>query len=535
LANVSAERHIDDSDSEDMNKEDFLDFVETVEWRFAKSVPNWPHFYVVEKELEDQAAFQAARSFVQDSGYTGKFFDMDVSYYDAGGWTYWASPLSEQFESRYMLNRCKTEYTHESLAKAGELPPEGFGEAPLSLAPILEDLEFQSLVRDAKGYAFTVFDVLGTADYEIRHSNVLSWLLDRDASHGQKASFLELLWEEISDSHKIPDLPFQAYSVAREGENEDEEIDLLIRADNAEWVIVIENKLFSPETGNQLERYFSYIEDRYADVPSRLYFYLTPDGIAPERDADNANWLSISYVAVRQAVSRFTENHLSDRISDFLTQYLEHIDRNVLKSTGMIEKQRNILRRHGKIFHSLTHLLGDESVREQCSEGDFEQMKSILAVQREVEREMFEFAKRMMAKHGYARHSGQGHWVTIEPPGLRDRLIQSSVLEPEDELPIVFVFDSRPHSFVVEIWLYKNKPLFRKAKSRLTRLSEEAPEPNRGDEHLVEVLFRKTIIHAEDILQASLTELKESIATYFESDLKNDLDESIAAIGDALD
>jgi hypothetical protein len=67
------------------------------------------------------------------------------------------------------------------------------------------------------------------------------------------------------------------------------------------------------------------------------------------------------------------------------------------------------------------------------------------------------------------------------------------------------------------------------------RFSAEGPEPNRGDEHLVEVLYRKTIIHAEDIIRESLAELKNKIAAYFESDLKKDLDKSVQEIGTMLD
>jgi hypothetical protein len=87
----------------------------------------------------------------------------------------------------------------------------------------------------------------------------------------------------------------------------------------------------------------------------------------------------------------------------------------------------------------------------------------------------------------------------------------------------------------VEIWLYKNTPLFAMTKGRLVRFSAEAPEPNRGDEHLVEVLYRKTIIHAEDIIRESFAELKNKIAAYFESDLKKDLEESVQHIGRMLD
>ena len=62
-----------------------------------------------------------------------------------------------------MLNRCKTEYAYKSLAKSGGLPSEGFRESTLSLSPILRDPEFESLVHDAEGGKFTVFDVLGTS------------------------------------------------------------------------------------------------------------------------------------------------------------------------------------------------------------------------------------------------------------------------------------------------------------------------------------------------------------------------------------
>jgi len=133
-----------------MDKENFLRFVAQAEWIFAKSIPNWPHFYIVQENLPDQAAFRAAKAFVRDCGYVGKFFDLDVSYFDADGWTYWASPLAKLPESQYMLNKCKTEYSYESCVRSGALPPEGFRGSALSLSPILEDSDFRSLMRESK-------------------------------------------------------------------------------------------------------------------------------------------------------------------------------------------------------------------------------------------------------------------------------------------------------------------------------------------------------------------------------------------------
>ena len=299
-----------------MNKENFIEFVEHADWCFAKSVPNWPHFYIVEKDLPNQVDFRAAKAFLRESGHVGRFFEMDVIYFEAGGWTYWASPLAKPPESQYMLNRCKTEYAYESLARTGGLPPEGFRESKLSLASILEDVDFKSLARKTRGAEFTVFDVLESSDYEIRHSSVLAWLLDPNGNHGQGHSFLKLFWKCISSEQDLPDLSFQKYSVAREGENENEKLDLFIKAE--EWVIVIENKLFSPETGDQLDRYFNYIERGYAKSSrSAFIFTSTPDGIDPVKENDKKNWKPISYSTVAQAVLQFLKMFFADRCEQF--------------------------------------------------------------------------------------------------------------------------------------------------------------------------------------------------------------------------
>ena len=49
-----------------MTEKGFLEYVTTVRWRFAKSVPNWPHFYIVEEELEDQLGYAATRAFIRE-------------------------------------------------------------------------------------------------------------------------------------------------------------------------------------------------------------------------------------------------------------------------------------------------------------------------------------------------------------------------------------------------------------------------------------------------------------------------------------
>ena len=248
-----------------MTPESFSNYVKKAPWRFAKSVPNWPHFYIVEQDLPDSESYRKARSFIQDCGRDGTFYDIQVRYYDLDGWTYWASPIKEPTMQQYMLNRCKSEFSYDALNAKGEIPQEGFNQATLNLEPVLNNPDFNALRKSNTGHEFTVFDVLGTADYEIRHSNVLAWLLTPFENHGQGSSFLKILWEHIHLSLDCPPPPLTldaGIHVDREGSAESERIDLLLKSSDTNWLIVIENKLFSPETGDQLDRYYTYVEKR---------------------------------------------------------------------------------------------------------------------------------------------------------------------------------------------------------------------------------------------------------------------------------
>lgn len=167
-----------------MTESEFHDFAGRVDWTFAKSIPNWPHFYLVEEELGDPEAYAAARAFIRNHGYDGHFYDLVVRYYDLAGWTYWSSPLAKTFEEQYMINRCRTEYTWDALAKAGDLPPEGFEGKTLSLDPVLNDPEFRNLLlcEDPDGDLEKRREI-GRHHRKLFHS--LSYLLGEDSIRSQ--------------------------------------------------------------------------------------------------------------------------------------------------------------------------------------------------------------------------------------------------------------------------------------------------------------------------------------------------------------
>ena len=62
---------------------------------------------------------------------------------------------------------------------------------------LLESAEFRRYHRERQAPRFNVFDVLRYSEYEIRHSNVLAWLLKPGETHGLGDKFLRRFLENL--------------------------------------------------------------------------------------------------------------------------------------------------------------------------------------------------------------------------------------------------------------------------------------------------------------------------------------------------
>ena len=101
------------------------EFVDCAQWTFAKTMPEWPHEYIV-RDRVDQDLFVRLVRHIREYGYEGKFYQKSITYYDAGGMVYWTmgAPLDETV----IVNRCKKEDSYEYRLLKGRLP-ESKGEA----------------------------------------------------------------------------------------------------------------------------------------------------------------------------------------------------------------------------------------------------------------------------------------------------------------------------------------------------------------------------------------------------------------------
>jgi hypothetical protein len=94
-------------------------FVDESAWTFAKTMPEWPHEYIV-RERVDEALFEELVRHIRAHGSEGHFYRRVLIYYEEAGLVYWT--MGAPIHETTIVNRCRSEDTYESRAKAGTLP-----------------------------------------------------------------------------------------------------------------------------------------------------------------------------------------------------------------------------------------------------------------------------------------------------------------------------------------------------------------------------------------------------------------------------
>lgn len=210
------------------------------------------------------------------------------------------------------------------------------------------DLEYlESLLAE-----FNVFEITDMVRAEVRHSNVLAWLLNPKTNHGLGDQFLRLFLKHLFANNRetiksqvtffdIEVFDLNDLVVLREWRR----VDLLLASPLNKLVVAIENKVDSSEHGNQLERYHATIAAEFPDY-HRLYVYLTPEGNIP---SDDENWMIFDYSSVYSILSNLLETRktvISDRVYDFLSQYCTILRRYVMPDSEIAEICQRIYHKH---------------------------------------------------------------------------------------------------------------------------------------------------------------------------------------------
>lgn len=174
-----------------------------------------------------------------------------------------------------------------------------------------------------------IFTILKSDFFEIRHSNMLAWLLNPNENHGFGDKFLKKVLFEASDSSVNKISPFNIeltdfsdVSVYREKYH----IDILIVSDTNKLVVAVENKVKSGEHDNQLNRYAKILDEQYAHF-DMILIYLTPDGT----DASSDKWVNMGYGFIQEQLDSLLKNYsIPDKNKIYINDYITTIRRNIV-------------------------------------------------------------------------------------------------------------------------------------------------------------------------------------------------------------
>lgn len=195
---------------------------------------------------------------------------------------------------------------------------------------------------------FNLFDILKISRVEIRHSNMLSWLLNPNENHGLGDSilrgFIQYVVTSFSDDGDIFKtllMDCHDFSIQREWHS----IDVLAVSANEKFALCIENKIDSGEHDDQLNRYRRIVEETYPGY-RKMYIYLSPEG---DESSDPDNWCSMGYTDVLEIVenTRRRTNLLPDAAL-LVDNYIDTIRRDIVGDEKLARICAEIYAKHQK-------------------------------------------------------------------------------------------------------------------------------------------------------------------------------------------
>ncbi|WP_332698927.1 PD-(D/E)XK nuclease family protein [Halalkalibacter lacteus] len=218
--------------------------------------------------------------------------------------------------------------------------------SPEAIAQLEHSKEFARLHQ--KFHQFNPLKVLRVDQFEIRHSNVLAWLLDPNENHQLGSFFVKKLLSRLvtrtENEDKLEGFDFLSYlyasfsdaEVNREVKTETNRyIDLLVVVPSQRLVFVIENKFHAGESHGQLEDYLTYARSyfgEYTIIP--IFLTLTSDS------PSYPDYWIVDYHDVLEIITLHLELHrdaISDNVYEFLMYYTAILQEELVQDEEAIQ------------------------------------------------------------------------------------------------------------------------------------------------------------------------------------------------------
>lgn len=234
------------------------------------------------------------------------------------------------------------------------------------LKALIQSDEFRRYCKGLHTGPFNPFDVLQVADLEIRHSNVLAWLLTPDETHGIGSRFLRALVEHLTRRHSVPCLRgltgFDDKSnveVRREDNHDGWFADVTVGFRAERVLLIIENKVgpYQSEAEGQVKEQQEALGKKYKGLYDDFPGALLTTSNAPEGRAESASMrgvMPLSWDDVRGIIRSLLdnqENFADGHVRAFVKRYLDVIEEKLTHAgDDLAEELRNA---HPRILEKL--------------------------------------------------------------------------------------------------------------------------------------------------------------------------------------
>lgn len=221
-------------------------------------------------------------------------------------------------------------------------------------------------ILESKIEVFNPFKVLEVENYEIRHSNVLAWLLNPNENHGLGDYFLKKVLSQavlINEDVLGDEINLMEIHLADFGDSivrrEEQDIDILLRSKRNRLLFIIENKINSKESKHQLTKYLDYAKSNYLEY-KRIPILLTKTGDEPE---NNGEFGILSHELIRKLIEEtltLKRNYLTDEIANFIQFYLQTLEKTLSMNEELKELCLKIYNEHQDAIDLIIETISDD-------------------------------------------------------------------------------------------------------------------------------------------------------------------------------
>ncbi|MGM0840273.1 MAG: PD-(D/E)XK nuclease family protein [Bacillota bacterium] len=244
---------------------------------------------------------------------------------------------------------------------------------------------------------FNPLKVLRVDQYEIRHSNVLAWLLDPNGNHYMGDYFVKKMLSRLltkpENEDKLSSIHFLSYMYAsfsdlevfREVKTDSNRfIDLVIKVPSEKLVILIENKFHAVEAKGQLEEYITYVQSKFDnDGYTIIPVFLTLRKDLPSLDK---YWV-LDYNDILEIIDthiQLNKDAMSDRIFDFLQDYIGILEEELVEDNDSIELALEVYKEHKGAIDLLFLHHHEDMLRQPRYRNEVHQIHNLHATEQEI-------------------------------------------------------------------------------------------------------------------------------------------------------